>query len=285
TSVQCPGLQISKTADDPSVSAGDNIGFTITVSNTSVGTATAVTLNDPLPTGVGVSWSINPAYAGPGTCGIAANTLTCAFGDLASGASASVHIVSATTFASCKAYPNTATASATNSNSVEASATITVSCPNLTVTKTADAPTVSAGDDIGFTITVNNSGTGVAHSATLSDPLPTGSGISWSINPAYAGPGSCGIAANTLTCAFGDLAAGASATVHVTSATGFASCKAYPNTATVNASNHPQVQASASTTVQCPDLSITKTADATPVSAGDPIGFTVTVSNSAAQGT
>src|SRR5262249_24023716 len=136
----------------------------------------------------------------------------------------SVHIVSATTFASCKAYPNTATASATNSKSVEASATITVSCPNLTVTKTADAPIVSAGDDIAFANTDNNASLGAGDSATLAHQLPTGSGISWSINPGYAGLGTCGIAANALTCAFGDLAAGASATVHVTSATGFASC-------------------------------------------------------------
>jgi uncharacterized repeat protein (TIGR01451 family) len=279
TSVQCPGLQISKAADATSVSAGDPIGFTIVVSNTGAGTATGVTLNDPLPTGSGISWSISPAKAG---CSMGGATLSCSFGNMAPGASNSVHVTSATVFASCGAYPNTATASATNSGSVEASASITVNCPNLTIDKTADAASVSAGDPIGFTVTVGNSGTGTAKAVTLSDPLPTGTGIGWSISPAQAG---CSIGGATLTCSFGDLASGVSTSVHVISATEFASCAAYPNTATAVATNHASVQALAGTTVQCPNLSISKTADASPVSTGNPIGFSVTVQNSGAPGT
>ena len=57
-------------------------------------------------------------------------------------------------------------------------------CPNLSITKTADAVTVDAGNTIGFTITLSNSsaaGTGTATGATINDPLPGGSGVSWSI--------------------------------------------------------------------------------------------------------
>jgi uncharacterized repeat protein (TIGR01451 family) len=279
TSVQCPGLQITKTADAASVTAGEPIGFTILVSNTGAGTATGVTLDDPLPTGTGIAWSIDPAKAG---CSISGATLSCSFGDMAPGSSNAVHVTSPTVFASCGAYPNTATASATNAGSIEASAGTSVNCPNLTIDKTADAASVSAGDPIGFTITVGNSGAGVAKAVTLSDPLPTGAGIDWSLDPAHAG---CSVAGATLTCAFGDIASGGSTSVHVTSSTAFVSCAAYPNTATADASNHASVNASASTTVQCPNLAITKTADATPVSTGSPIGFTVTVSNSGAPGT
>ena len=278
-SVQCPGLNISKAADAPSVNAGDPIGFTITVSNTGAGTATGVTLNDPLPTGAGVSWSINPPNA---ACNINNNTLSCNFGDMAPGASATVHVTSATTFASCQDYPNTATASETNGGSVESSASITVNCPALTLTKTADNATVNAGEAIGFTVTVQNNGQGTAKAVTIVDPLPTGSGVSWTINPPNA---ACNINNNTLSCNFGDMAPGASATVHVTSPTSFASCGTYPNTAGLAAANHPSLNAQASTTVECPALSIAKTADASPVNTGDPIGFTVTVSNSAAAGT
>jgi uncharacterized repeat protein (TIGR01451 family) len=285
TTVQCPGLQITKTADDTSVSAGDPIGFTITVSNTGAGTATAATLSDPLPAGAGISWSISPAYAGPGSCAIASGKLQCSFGDLASGASASVHVSSATSFASCATYPNDATASASNTGSVHATASTTVDCPALTIHKDADAASVNAGENIGFTITVGNSGAGTAKSVTLSDPLPTGNGISWSISPAYAGPGTCSIASNTLSCSFGDMVSGASISVHVSSATSAQSCATYENTASAQASNHAKVQASASTTVKCSNLAITKTADAPTVSAGDPIGFTITVSNSGVAGT
>jgi uncharacterized repeat protein (TIGR01451 family) len=284
TTVNCPGLQISKTADNATVSAGDQIGFTITVSNTGVGTATGVTLSDPLPGGTGVNWSINPATAGCSITGSAPNqSLSCSFGDLASQATRTVHVVSGTTSASCKAYPNTATASATNQSSVQASDTTTVNCPNLAIDKTADHATVNAGDPIGFSITVTNNGVGTAKSVTLNDPLPTGAGISWSISPAYPGPGTCNIASNTLSCSFGDMANGASATVHVVSNTTVATpCQAYLNTATAQATNNSQVQDSASTTVQCPALQITKTADAPSVNAGDPIGFTISVKNTGA---
>src|SRR5262249_29503798 len=145
------------------------------------------------------------------------------FGDLAPGATVSVHIASATIAASAGTYPNTATASASNTDSVEASATIVVVAPNLTITKTADDNTVSAGSAIGFTVTVGNTGPGTARSVTLDDPLPAGNGISWTINPAYSGVGTCAVngaaPSQTLHCSFGDLGAGASTSVHVTSST------------------------------------------------------------------
>ncbi len=295
TTVQCPALTITKTADPNPVSAGTNIGFTITVTNSSAagtGTAKSVTLSDALPTGNGINWSVtsvNPANANCSISGSPQN-LGCNFGDLAPGASASVHVTSPTTFASCATYPNTATAQATNHPSVTASASTTVQCPALTITKTADAASVSAGTNIGFTITVTNgsaAGTGTAKGVTLSDALPTGSGINWSVTSLSPPTASCLISGTpqNLGCNFGDLAPGGSASVHVTSPTAFASCATYPNTATAQATNHPQVQASASTTVQCPALSITKTADPNPVSAGTNIGFTITVTNSSVAGT
>jgi uncharacterized repeat protein (TIGR01451 family) len=261
--VNCPDLAIIKTADASPVSTGDPIGFTVTVSNSGAegtGTAVAVTLSDPLPAGDGVSWAINPAYAGPGTCSISGSapsqTLNCAFGDMAPGASNSVHITSTTTAASGGTYDNTATATADNHPPVEASASIVVQPPALSITKIADAAQVTAGDPIGFTIKVANSdapGTGIARSATLSDPLPKGGGVSWSIDPAYPGPGTCSITGSapnqTLNCAFGDLAPGASASVHVISATTDASVGDYPNTATVSATNGTPVHATATTSV------------------------------------
>src|SRR5262249_22158011 len=161
----------------------------------------------------GVSWSVSPAVPG---CSISGSpqVLNCSFGDMAPEVSHSVHVTSATTSASCKEYPNTATASADNTKSVQATASTTVNCPNLTITKTADAPSVSAGDPIGFTITVGNNGAGVAKGATLDDPLPVGADINWVISPAYAGPGTCAITSGKLSCAFGDLAPGASVSIH-----------------------------------------------------------------------
>ena len=129
-----PGLSITKTADAANVNAGSAIGFTVTVSNAAgAGTATAVTLNDPLPAATGVSWAISPAYAGPGTCSITGSvgsqTLSCNFGDMAAGASASVHVSSSTTTSTCSNLNNKATVSATNADSQNSSASVKVSCP------------------------------------------------------------------------------------------------------------------------------------------------------------
>src|ERR1019366_2992964 len=144
-------------------------GYTLAVSNTGAGTATSATLSDTLPTGTGITWSTSPTYTGPGTCSIAGQTLSCNLGNLASGATATVHVTSGTSTSSCAAYTNSATLSATNSSSVQSSATTTVQCPALSLTKTADAATVAAGASIGYTLAVSNTGSGTATGATPSD--------------------------------------------------------------------------------------------------------------------
>jgi thermitase len=121
----------------------------------------------------------------------------------------------------------------------------------LGLSKTADSPAVEAGSAIGYTLAFTYSGTQSATSATLSDPLPAGSGLSWSISPAYNGPGSCSIAGGTLSCNLGVLAPSANASVHVTSATSNASCGQYVNNASVMAANAASALASATTSVQC----------------------------------
>jgi uncharacterized repeat protein (TIGR01451 family) len=279
TTVLCPNVSLTKTADADSVDAGSDIGFTVTAHNAGPGTATGVTINDPLPSGTGISWSISPATAGCSITGaVPAQVLVCGPTPLASGADLTVHVTSATTSASCKAYDNTASVTVTNEPNVHGdSATTTVQCAALTLTKTEDAATVVAGSPIGFTIIASNTGTGTAHSATISDPLPTGSGVSWSISPPTAG---CSITANVLTCNLGDFGPGDHVTVHVVSGTSFASCAVYPNVATLTSSNAPTLQANASTTVLCPNVSLVKTADAATVNAGEQVGFTVTASNS-----
>jgi uncharacterized repeat protein (TIGR01451 family) len=185
-----------------------------------------------------------------GTCAITAGVLTCNIGDLASGASATVHISSPTTRATCGAVDNTGAVTSTNALSNEQGASLLVFCPDLQLGKAADAGSVVAGSPIGFTLTVTNAGAGTAKGVTLSDPLPAGN-VTWGIDGG-SGAGSCSIGSGTLTCSFGDLAPGASVDVHISSPTTSASCASYPNTASAQATNNPVVQAQASTDVTCP---------------------------------
>jgi YVTN family beta-propeller protein len=121
----------------------------------------------------------------------------------------------------------------------------------VTVTSTPDAATVTAGSPIGFTIAIVNSSAAIANSATLSDPLPAGTNVNWSITPVYAGPGTCAIAgavgAQVLNCAFGNVAPSASFSVHVRSAS--SSAGNYISAGSVTASNQ-QVLSIANITVQ-----------------------------------
>ena len=58
-----------------------------------------------------------------------------------------------------------------------------------------------------------------------------------------------------------------------------ASCGTYNNTATLTADNAPGLTASASTTVNCGNITLAKTTTTPVVNAGDDINYTVTVSN------
>ena len=110
----------------------------------------------------------------------------------------------------------------------------------MSVTSTPDAASVNAGTPIGITIGVSNAGPGAVNNVSLDDPLPSGSGVNWSISPAYSGPGTCSIAGavggQDLSCSFGSFASGANASLHITSA--FAGAGTYVNSATVTAGNH-----------------------------------------------
>jgi uncharacterized repeat protein (TIGR01451 family) len=297
--VSCPALTITKAADDRTVQAGHQIGYTLRARNTGDGDATGALISDPLPSAAGVSWTIDTA-TGPLSCVIVANTLTCA-GTLYGNDIETVHLVSATAFVSCGTLANTATLSAANDPSTATSKTVDIDvvCADLGITKTADAATVDVGSDIGYTITVTNTGSGIASGVDVTDPLPTGPGISWSVD-AHSGPLSCKITAGTLECtgnlaAAGDPSGNDTETVHIASGTTWTGSGAaavnsclggngrgrYDNTASVVWTNGPAapLTSGASTQVNCPDITFTKVADAASVSAGSQIGFGITITN------
>ncbi|HEU5004134.1 MAG TPA: hypothetical protein VFW71_15330 [Actinomycetota bacterium] len=274
---------VVKTADQAVVSAGDPIGFTITATNTGAAQATTVTVTDTLTTPAGVIWTATPSQ---GSCTIVAGLLTCTLGTLAAnGGTATIHLTSPTNAASCTTIDNTAFITSGNDGSGSSqAASITIQCPDVGVTKTAVTATINAGDTAAFTIVVFNNGPGSAAGVTATDTLPPG--LSWTITTQPAGT-PCAITAGVLNCTFGTLAAGTSVTVTVAALTSAANCGSLVNTARVHATNEPNTDAaerndvsSAIVTVNCASIGITKTADSTPVSAGDPIGFTLDVVNS-----
>ena len=280
--VNKPNLVTSKTADAATVNAGSQIGFTITVSNTGPGTATNVAVNDPLPGGTGIDWSESPDNPDCLIAGsVGSEVLTCTFGDLGPNQTRSVHVISQTSSSTSGTFRNTATITSNNTDPQTPTTTVTVNAPNLTISKTADSPSVSSGSPIGFTVSVTNNGPGTAVNVTLNDSLPAGTGINWSEDVDATNQCSVGGTppTQTLTCNWGDLAAGQTRTVHVVSQTTADTSGTFSNTATVRATNHPDKEATTTTTVLKPNLTILKTAGNATVSAGSPISFTIAVTN------
>jgi uncharacterized repeat protein (TIGR01451 family) len=112
--------------------------------------------------------------------------------------------------------------------------------PSLSIVKTADAAGVPNGSQIGFTVTVTNSGSGSATGLSVSDNLPGGTGVTWSIDAANSSAGwSIGGAPPNQTLSFGpaSLAGGSDTHVHVVSATTSQSCGTYNNTASFTSGN------------------------------------------------
>src|SRR5207248_5188016 len=184
------------------------------------------------------------------------------------------HVTAETSVANCGSYDNTATAIAYNAPDAQGSASVTCLPTKLTLSKTADGASVSAGDPIGFSITIGNAGPSTAVGVILKDPLPGGTAASgWNLN-SNSGPAACAITGSVggqeLDCPAIDMAAGTSYTVHLSAETSFANCTKYENTATASASNAADASGSASVTCSAPQVSVTKTADhSAPVNAGN----------------
>ncbi|HEV8546055.1 MAG TPA: DUF11 domain-containing protein, partial [Candidatus Limnocylindrales bacterium] len=236
------GIDIAKVANPAGpVSAGDEVGFDITVTSNGEGTALGVAVNDSLP--AGVDWTLG-AVSGDTTgvdCAISgavgSEVLSCTDDSMASGDSFSVHVSGTTDSADCGTISNTASVSTSNDGSDEATASVVVNCPDLEVVKDAVTTPIQVGEDAVFTITVSNIGAGTAYDALLVDDLPAG--YDWTDDS-----DACDIAAGTLTCDLGDMEAGDTFTVTLTAPTvdegpSSADCGTINNVADASASNEP----------------------------------------------
>lgn len=236
-------LQVSKTCDPSSVTAGDTVTFQVTVSNP-VGPSTSLDthLEDIITPSAGVTFtfvSANPSQ-GSGCSFDGVDTVHCVLGDIAPGGTATLDITVLINSGSsgsisddahihihtpdedtnhCNDQPvftgcSPACTACSCTTDVTGTPEITV---DLSVTKSA--PThVFSGNDLTYTLTVmNNSGID-AHNVVLTDTLP-GNVTFFSSNPGSAGfptPPSCSESIGVVTCYLGTLGAGSSTQVTIT---------------------------------------------------------------------
>ncbi|KKI22349.1 MULTISPECIES: DUF7507 domain-containing protein [unclassified Leucobacter] len=273
-------LALTKTASTAQVSAGGAVDFTLAAENLGTSDAVNAVLSDTVPAGFTVT-GVDPS--GGANCGFTPTTVTCTWGTFAAGGTANI-VVHTAVAADAPAGTVTNTASivspakdANPANNSDSADVEIVQSADLGVTKTAPSTGVP-GSEFTYTLTVQNHGPSVARGATVSDTLPADFG---SPRADLAG---CGIAAGTLSCALGDLAPGASVTVHVTGTWSTTATGTVRNTAeTTSATPDPNADNNTSTADvdlrPSADVAVTKTVSDAQAPLGGTVEFTITVAN------
>lgn len=188
--VVAPALKLEKTGP-ASVLKCDPIPYKLVVTNTGVGDARNVVINDTLPEGI---------VTEAGEKSVAINV-----GTLPAGKSMS-YTVNAKAMKT-GSFTNSASASGLGGLSANASASTTVLSPDLKITKTGPAMRF-LGRPVDYTITVTNTGNGDARNVVIQDIIPAGA---TSISTSDGGQ----LADGKITWMVGTLAPSASKTVNV----------------------------------------------------------------------
>ncbi|PLX95903.1 MAG: hypothetical protein C0621_03000 [Desulfuromonas sp.] len=280
-------LEVSKTVavttpaiggDTPQT--GDQVTYTITLLNKGSYDATGVVISDPLPSGLSY---LSDNSSGSYTPGTGAWNV----GNLANGANTSLQIVALVTASGGTTVTNSASISAANesdpvSGNNSASVNIYVDAADLAISKSVDSATPDEGDTVTYTVAVSNLRGSTVGGIQVLDLLPT------SLQFVSATPA----AGTTYDSASGlwdfgvtTLASGSSATLTLSAQvkTGTAS-QTLTNTATIQSASKidpdsSNNSASVAVTVRYLDLAIDKQTSNYSPNDGDPITFTLTITN------
>jgi LPXTG-site transpeptidase (sortase) family protein len=172
---QAADIAITKTVSNATPTVGSNVTFLVTAQNNGPSAATGVQVTDSLPAGV----TLVSATPSAGTTYLAGLWV---IGAMANGASASLSIVATVTRTT--AATNTATKTAedqpdsnpgndsSSATVTGASAIVTGASADISVAKTVNTTTPTIGQNVTYTIVVNNLGPSAAGGVQVSDVLP-----------------------------------------------------------------------------------------------------------------
>jgi uncharacterized repeat protein (TIGR01451 family) len=292
-------LSVTSTTAAGPVIAGDTIAYTVTLANAGPSDAQTVALSSLVPAGttfVSNAQTSGPAFTLTDPAVDGTGTISATIGTLAAGASASFDIVVLVSPSEADGATISDTsdisAATTDPNLANNSQTVTTGVQthvDVSVSNTAPAGPVLAGDTIAYSLTVANAGPSDARTVDLSDLVPANtnfvsdiqtSGPAFTLNDPTVG------ANGTVSDSIASLASGASAafTIVVVVSPGAADGATITDTADLstatadpNLANNSQT---VTTSVQAQaDLSVTNTTTAAAVLAGNSVTYTVTVAN------
>lgn len=269
TAQLAPSADVSIVKNGPGgVTAGQNVVYSIVVTNNGPASANSVTVSDPTPANL-------TFVSNSGGC---ATPFPCSLGTLTSGQSVTITATYSTSPSFSGNVSNTATVSATsfdpdNSNNSSTKVTNVGAQADLSVLKSGPA-SVSPGQNIVYTVIVSNAGPSPATNVIVSDPTPVG--VAFQSNS-----GGC---ATPYPCNLGTLSSGQSVSITST----YTVPANYGGASVVNTASvasdvndpNPGDNSSAATTTITPqaDLAIAKSGPAS-VAPGQLITYTIDVSN------
>jgi uncharacterized repeat protein (TIGR01451 family) len=241
TLVPSADVSVTKTDSPDPVISGNNITYTITVTNSGPSDAQSLSLSDAVPANTTLfsvttpaSWTRTDAVPAGGT-----GTITFTRTSLAASASSIFTIVvnvnagtANGTIVNNTATVASATADPTAGNNSATAMTLVQNDADLAITKVrSPLGTINAGTNVTYTIQVTNNGPSPATGVTFTDVVPSGTTLvsqsnpaGWSCNTIPAG------GTGTITCTKSSMANGGSATLTVVATV---SCSV-PNGTTIN---------------------------------------------------
>lgn len=281
---------------DP-VTEQQDVTYAITIDNDGPDAASGVTLTLQLDAGVSLV-TASPSQGSACTSSGTPLQVSCALGDIASGADANITVevtapeVSAATTISAtasvsgnEADPNSADNSATTTTTVVPAGPAQA---DLAVTKNASPdPIASRGPELTYVVTVQNNGPDVATGVTLTDTLPIDDVTFVSATPSNGGSCSVPGTDGEIVCNLGELAVESNASVDfVVIPNAVITAATISNTASVTGNEEDPVASNntavATTTVGPPevDLSVLIAASTDEPSINEAVTFTVSVTSS-----
>ena len=287
---------VTKSNSPDPVTAGNNLTYTVTVTNSGTSDASNVTLTDVLPANTTfVSFTApagwTPSTPAPGSGGTVTATIPTLVASGIATFTLVVNVNNATPATTVITNTATVTTTTTDTNSTNDSATSTATVAasaDLGVTKTDTPDPATAGSNITYTITVTNAGPSTATAVTLSDAIPANTTfVSFTVPAGWTASAPAVGGTGTVTATNASFAPGTPAVftlvVNVNAATAGGTIT---NTATVSstATTDPTPGNNATTTTTTvsalqADLGVTKSGTPPVVGANSTITYTITVDN------
>ncbi|WP_094868791.1 DUF7507 domain-containing protein [Paenibacillus sp. VTT E-133280] len=272
-------VTIVKIASTDQAIAGEELTYSIVVTNDGPSDAEAVTVTDVVPSDL-----INAAFSIDG--GVTFNPWTGSYviGALASGDTVTVLITGTVNSSASGTIANTVTVDSTTPDPDPSNNTSTDNTPvntsaDLSIVKEADPDPVNPGDVLTYTLTVTNDGPSDAEGVTLIDAVP-----SQIINPEFSEDG--GITFNPWlgSSDLGTIGSGDSVIVLIRGIVGLSVTGIIMNTAVVSSNTPDPDPTNNSSTIVTPvipssDLSIVKMSMPNPVTPGQLLTYNLVISN------